>query len=87
MKKINEQSKLYMILRKRGISQMGLHNLIKDRCKTGLGNDVISRIVSGKKTNYELYTLLKICVALNCTPNDIIEKQDFINKQIKAEHK
>ena len=54
------RTKLYKILRKRGISQMGLHNLIKDRCKTHLGNDVISRIVNGKKTNYELHTLLKL---------------------------
>ena len=81
------RTKLYKILRKRGISQMGLHNLIKDRCKTHLGNDVISRIVNGKKTNYELHTLLKICIALNCTPNDVIEKEEFISKHIKDEYK
>ena len=69
------RTKLYKILRKRGISQMGLHNLIKDRCNSYLGNDVISRIVNGKKTNYEIHTLLKICIALDCTPNDIIEKE------------
>mgnify|MGYP003625538649 CR=1 FL=1 len=80
-------TKLHKILRKRGISQMGLHNLIKDRCKTHLGNDVISRIVNGKKTNYELHTLLKICIALDCTPNDIIEKDEFIAKHIKDNYK
>ena len=46
------RTKLYQLLRKRGISQMGLHRLISDRCKSKLGNDVISRIVNGKKTNY-----------------------------------
>tara|TARA_R110000850_G_scaffold74863_3_gene163585 strand:+ start:1377 stop:1658 length:282 start_codon:yes stop_codon:yes gene_type:complete len=88
MKKNKEKTrtKLYNILRKRGISQTGLHNLIKDRCKTHLGNDTICRIVNGKKTNYEIHTLLKICLALNCTPNDIIEKADFIEQKIKPEY-
>ena len=45
--------------------------------------DVISRIVNGKKQNYEIYTLLKLCLALNCTPNDIIEKDDFVKQQLK----
>ena len=82
-----KRTKLYKILRKRGISQMGLHNLIKDRCNSYLGNDVISRIVYGKKTNYEIHTLLKICIALDCTPNEIIEKEDFVNKMLKDEYK
>ena len=81
------RTKLYQLLRKRGISQMGLHNLIADRCKSKLGNDVISRIVNGKKTNYEIYTLLKICVALNITPNDIIEKEQFCAKHLKENGK
>ena len=82
-----KRTKLYKILRKRGISQMGLHNLIKDRCNSYLGNDVISRIVNGKKTNYEIHTLLKICIALDCTPNDIIEKEEFVKKILKDEYK
>ena len=57
--------------------------LIKDKCKSHLGKDVISRIVNGKKQNYEIHTLLKICLALNCTPNQIIEKDNFIETQIK----
>ena len=81
------RTKLYKILRKRGISQMGLHNLIKDRCNSYLGNDVISRIVNGKKTNYEIHILLKICIALDCTPNDIIEKEEFVKKILKDEYK
>ena len=81
------RTKLYKILRKRGISQMGLHNLIKDRCNSYLGNDVISRIVNGKKTNYEIHTLLKICIALDCTPNDILEKEEFVKKILKDEYK
>jgi DNA-binding Xre family transcriptional regulator len=81
------RTKLYKILRKKGINQTGLHNLIKDRCKSSLGNDVISRIVNGKKTNYEIHTLLKICIALDCTPNDIIEKEYFMSTQVLDEYK
>ena len=44
-------------------------------------------LVNGKKTNYELHTLLKICIALDCTPNDIIEKDEFIAKHIKDNYK
>ena len=39
--------------------------------------------VNGKKINYEIYTLLKLCVALNVTPNELIEKDDFIETQLK----
>jgi len=48
-----------------------------------LGMDVISKICSGQKTNYHIDTLLKICLALNVTPNDIIEKDDFVFKCLK----
>jgi DNA-binding Xre family transcriptional regulator len=79
----NKETKLKKILQEKRISQTELYNLIKQQCKSYLGRDVISRIVNGKKTNYELYTLLKICCALNCTPNQIIEKDDFVRTQIR----
>lgn len=70
---IKKDTKLFALLKQRGISQVGLQYLIKEKCKSHLGNDVISRIVSGKKTNYEINTLLKICIALDCTPNEIVD--------------
>ena len=65
------------------MTQSELFYIIKDNCKSYLGKDVISRIVNGKKQNYEIYTLLKICMALNVTPNQIIEKENFVKTQIK----
>ena len=41
------------------------------------------KTVNGKKTNYEIYTLLKLCLALDVTPNEIIEKDNFIESQLK----
>lgn len=80
---MNKETKIKQLLDKRKISQTDLYDKIKDTCNTHLGKDVISKIVNGKKTNYEIYTLLKICVALNVTPNEIIEKDDFVNTQLK----
>ena len=71
---MSKQTKLKLLLEKRNMTQSELYNIIKDNCKSYLGKDVISRIVNGKKQNYEIYTLLKICMALNVTPNQIIEK-------------
>ena len=80
---MSKQTKLKILLKKRNMTQSELYNIIKDNCKSYLGKDVISRIVNGKKQNYEIYTLLKICMALNVTPNQIIEKDCFINTQLK----
>lgn len=78
-----QETKLKQILDKKNISQSELYDRIKSNCNSYLGKDVISKIVNGKKSNYEIFTLLKICVALNVTPNDIIEKDDFIKSQLK----
>lgn len=76
-------TKLKKILSEKNMSQTELFDKIQFSCKTYLGKDVISKIVSGKKQNFELFTLLKICVALNVTPNDLIEKDEFIKTQLK----
>jgi DNA-binding Xre family transcriptional regulator len=77
------KTKLKKYLLESGVSQTELYNRINEQCKDGLGMDVISRICCGVKKNYHIYTLLKICIALDCTPNDIIEKEEFIEKQVK----
>jgi len=75
-------TKIKKILQEKNINQTQLFERIKSQSKTYLGKDVISRIVNGKKTNYEIYTLLKLCMALDVTPNDLIEKENFIKTQI-----
>jgi DNA-binding Xre family transcriptional regulator len=82
-----KQTKLKKHLIENGITQTELYNRINEQCIEGLGMDVISRICCGVKKNYHIYTLLKICVALDCTPNDIIEKEKFIDKQVKPIHR
>ena len=76
------KTKIKIILEKKGMSQSDLFYKIQNQCKVCIGKDVISNIVNGKKQNYHIQTLLKICLALNCTPNDIIEKEMFMDTQI-----
>jgi|TARA_R110000744_G_scaffold259649_1_gene374735 DNA-binding Xre family transcriptional regulator len=76
------KTKIKIILEKKGMSQSDLFYKIQNQCKVCIGKDVISNIVNGKKQNYHIQTLLKICLALNCTPNDIIEKDMFMDTQI-----
>ncbi len=78
-----KQTKLKTILTNKNVSQSELFNRIKNNCHSYLGKDVISRMINGKKTNYEIHTLLKICMALNVTPNEVIEKDSFIELQVK----
>ena len=77
------KTKLKEILIKKRISQTELYNLIREKCNSHLGQDVISRIVNGKKKNYELFTLLKLCVAINVSPNQIVERDYFVDTQLK----
>ena len=82
MKNGTKNTKLKLMLERKGISQGDLFYKIKGVCKKGIGRDVISNIVNGKKENYHIHTLLKICLALNCTPNDIIEKDEFMENHL-----
>lgn len=77
------KTKIKEILERKKMTQTDLFKIIESQSKTHLGKDVISKIVNGKKTNYEIFTLLKLCVALNVTPNEIIEKNKFIETQLK----
>lgn len=80
---MNNETKLKGILRRKQVSQTKLYERIKDQCKVKLGRDVISLITNGKKTNYHIDTLLKICLALDVSPNDIVEKENFIDQHIR----
>ncbi len=73
-------TKLKKIIIENNISQKQLYNLISEKCHTPIGYDRISKIVNGKITNYSLFTLLKFCIALDCTPNDIIDREPFLKE-------
>jgi len=76
-------TKLKMLLLERGISQAELTKRVAEKCHTPIGKDRISKIVNGKVNNCPLYTYLKICMALDVTPNDIIDKEHFLETETK----
>ena len=67
------------MLNERNLSQKWLYEKIKEECVVPVGEYQINRICKGKTTNFHLNTLMKICKALETTPNEIITKSDFDN--------
>ena len=76
-------TKLKKILIEKSMSQKDLYNAINEKCNVPMGYDRISKIINGKVTNYSLFTLLKLCYALDVTPNELVDKEVFIEKECK----
>ena len=74
MKQKKPNSKLQAILFERGIKIVDLYNKIEEENDKPVAKYMISQIVNGKRTNYEIITLNKICKALGVSPNEIIEE-------------
>ena len=72
-------TKLQKMLNERNVTQKWLYEKIKEQCLVPVGEYQINRICKGKTTNFHLNTLMKICKALETTPNEIISKSDFDN--------
>jgi DNA-binding Xre family transcriptional regulator len=75
--KKKSMSKLKKILETRQMSQKQLFNQIKELCHTPVPLYQISRISSGKTKNFTIVTMIKICRALEITPNDLLTKSDY----------
>jgi len=74
MKHKKPNSKLQAILFDRGIKIVDLYKKIEEDNDKPVAKYMISQIVNGKRTNYEIITLNKICKALGVSPNEIIEE-------------
>lgn len=72
-------TKLQKMLNERNVTQKWLYEKIKEECVVPVGEYQINRICKGKTTNYHINTLMKICKAMETTPNEIIAKSDFDN--------
>ena len=68
------QSKLYILLKKRKISQKKLVSMINKKFPDlPISTDLICRITSGTRVDYRLSTILRISKTLNVSPNAIID--------------
>jgi DNA-binding Xre family transcriptional regulator len=64
-------------MKDKGITQKELYQMISIICKTKVTLAMLSRIISGKQKNVHCDTLIKICVALGVSPNDILDAESF----------
>lgn len=72
-------TKLKSILKERKMTQTQLFNLISQQCVTPVPKYQISRICNGVTSNFTIITLMKICRALEVTPNDLLRKLDYMH--------
>lgn len=75
------ETKLKKILKKRKISQKKLYDKIAKKYETPIGQYALSQIVNGKKLNYHIITLVKICNTLKVKPQSVVES-DILDKQL-----
>jgi transcriptional regulator with XRE-family HTH domain len=67
-------TKLYLILKERGISQSKLHKMIQQENNgESVSLYVINEIVTGKRKNYHINTAILISNALNVPIDDIVD--------------
>ena len=60
-------------LAKKGKSQYWLAH------ETGIAASTINKLCNGKTSSIQFDVLQKICIALDCNVNDVIEKDDIVN--------
>ncbi len=70
-------TKLKQILSDKKMTQRDLVERIKEMSNTPIAQYQISRIVSGKTSTYNISTLMKICRALDVTPNQVLMKSQY----------
>ena len=79
------ETKLKRLLKIRRISQKKLYHMICKNNETPIGLDALSQIINGKKLNYHLNTLVKICKTLKVQPHSVVESE-ILHEQLKKKH-
>ena len=77
------ETKLKKILKRERITQSMLYNRIANKFETPVGQYALSEIVNGKKINYHLITLVKICDVLNIKPHSVVESEILVEQLVK----
>lgn len=54
--------------------------------QTGIAANNVAKICNKETTNIRFDTMEKICKALNCTPNDLIDTDDLQLKHLMCYH-
>ncbi len=70
---MSKKTKIQELLMDKRMNQSELHEKIGSMFETKVTRAMLSNIVKGKQSNYHVNTLIKICVAMDCTPNDLLD--------------
>lgn len=76
---MSKVTKLKQLLIDKGMKQSDLVKKLNEVATSPLPQYQISKICTGKLTNYSVHTLIKICRALEVTPNEVLDKNDYMN--------
>ena len=69
-----KNTKLKQIMVSKGMTLKDLEaKVVKKHPESPISRDSLSKIINGKRDDYMLSTLFRICDALNVTPNDILD--------------
>jgi len=72
-------TKLKLLLKNSGIEQKELLDMIKQEFPDDpICIDTLSRVMSGSRRDYGIYTLMRISKTLGVTPNEIIDYEEDI---------
>jgi DNA-binding Xre family transcriptional regulator len=71
------QTKIERILTERNMSQCDLVRLIKAKSGFKIGRDRISKICTGRLTNYTVETARMISEALECSMDEIVDMENI----------
>ena len=66
-------TKLKKVLKKKGWTIKKLYDKIEKKYETPVALHALSEIVAGKRLNYHIITLVKICEVVNLKPSSIVE--------------
>lgn len=77
-------TKLQKILSDKKWSVRDLHRTIEEAGES-VPYYALTQMANGKRTNYNIITLKKLCSALSVTPNDIIEEEVQVFNQSELE--
>jgi DNA-binding Xre family transcriptional regulator len=78
MRVCKANTRLNLLMKQKGLTQKQLHARIKEICHTQVTLAILSKICSGKQMNVHVDTLIKICVALNVSPNELLDGEQYL---------
>jgi DNA-binding Xre family transcriptional regulator len=76
---MRKKTKIQELLMDKHMTQSELYDKIASIFETKVTRAMLSNIIKGKQSNYHVNTLIKICIALECTPNELLDSEIYIH--------